>query len=136
MNVATLFEALENSPELNKKYETVQRAIAEVVSMECLNIADESLDAAKARNQINTRQWVATKFKPDKFGDRLDVNQNTNVNITLALGQAKERLLLPVHDISQDLIQQPIDNTKLIDTQHNDGTSVDPTKKASDDIYD
>lgn len=45
---------------------------AEAIADEAIDIADtcEPMDAQKARLQVDTRKWFASKMFPEKFADR------------------------------------------------------------------
>ena len=40
------------------------------------------LDASQARVLIDTYKWMAAKFYPKMFGDKIEVDQNTNMTIS------------------------------------------------------
>lgn len=42
-------------------------------------LADSEEDVARAKLKIDARKWIASKFKPKSFGDRLAVDQKTTI---------------------------------------------------------
>lgn len=89
---ADFFETIKQVPLLSVKYAHAQSARAELMVDEILDIADNETDSQKARNRIDVRKWAASKMKPEKFGDRIDVNINQTVDIRSALEEAKNRI--------------------------------------------
>lgn len=70
---------------------------ADVLADEALHIADNENDSSKARNQIQVRQWLASKLYAKRYGDRIDLNVTQTIDIGSTLAEARSRLL-PVHD--------------------------------------
>ena len=48
----------------------------------------------RSKQQIEARKWLAGKDDPDRYGDRLEINQTTNLTITVVdqLREARERI--------------------------------------------
>lgn len=57
--------------EFKAKYARAREDQADVYAEECVEIADEETDAAKARNRIAARQWYASKLRPKVYGDKM-----------------------------------------------------------------
>lgn len=49
---------------------------ADTYADEITYIADTAEDAQKARLQVDARKWVASKLKPKKYGDKIDMTTN------------------------------------------------------------
>lgn len=73
---------------------------ADILADEALEIADREDDAAKARNQIQVRQWLASKLYAKRYGDRIDLNVTQTLDIGSTLAEARARLL-PARDLAQ-----------------------------------
>lgn len=59
------------------KYEAARDLQADVYADEMDDIArDEKLDVQRARLIIDTRKWTASKLKPKKYGDKIDMTTN------------------------------------------------------------
>ena len=123
----------QENPSEDTAYMRAQAAKAEKYAEEILEISDEDDDPQRARNRIDARKWYASKIKPSKFGDKIDLNINQTVDIGLALKDAQTRVLRSV---------QPIDTTShLLDQQTGYEPVVlpkpavegDANKKTSDD---
>ena len=50
---------------------TLEEIRADILADEALHIADNENDASKARNQIQVRQWLASKLYAKRYGDRI-----------------------------------------------------------------
>lgn len=80
-------------------HDSFSRAMAahgEALASQTLDIADTELDAAKARNRIQVRQWLASKLKPERYGEKLDVNLKGQIDISAAITEAASRVALPM----------------------------------------
>lgn len=104
------FHTLHENPALENQYMRAQAATAELMAEEIIEIADTAHDAAKARNQIDTRKWYASKTKPQKFGERIDLNINQVVDIGSALAEAQKRAQLPISPLTQAIDVTPQNN--------------------------
>lgn len=87
------FSFLYESPDLMNSYDRAQQARTEMLVDEIVEIADTEPDPQKARVRTDCRKWVASKMKPNKYGERLDININQTVDISSALTDARKRAL-------------------------------------------
>lgn len=94
---------IHENPLLDDLYTGAQSANAEALVEEAIEIADNEENPQKARNQIDIRKWYASKVKPQKFGDRIDLNVNTTVDLKGALTDARSRVK-EVIDITPKLV--------------------------------
>ena len=99
------YQGVSQSPEIMASYAAAQDARAESLAEEIIEIADTETDQMRSRNRITARQWYASKLKPAKFGDRLDVNVTQIVDINAALTDARNRASLGRHLGDDDAIQ-------------------------------
>lgn len=60
--------------EFAAQYARAREEQAEAFAEEIVAIADTEPDAAKARNRIDARKWVAVKLLPKKYGDKVQVS--------------------------------------------------------------
>lgn len=98
---------------------------ADILADEALQIADTEDDAAKARNQIGVRQWLASKLYAKRYGDRIDLNVTQTIDIGNTLAEARARLL-PVRDQRQIIDVEPRAVTGLAGHGAADCESVPP----------
>lgn len=144
-------------------YDRAQQIKSEGYAEEINDIADNAQDPAKARLQIDSRRWYASKIKPEKFGERLDINVSKTIDIRAAMLEGRNRMIeaqavaeasdpteksieLPHRDLKNVVDVQSIDLTgikQMRDMGHKPLEQVKPNTivdKASqndgDDIYD
>lgn len=131
---STFSNYLNENPSAESEYIRAQAIISESLVEEIIEIADNDNDPQRARNRIDARKWYAGKTKPQKFGDRIDLNITQVVDIGSALAEARSRV---VGEIPQ--VKQVIDT---LSQSSNQATGYEPVdiehapKKSSDDIYD
>jgi hypothetical protein len=107
----TFYRMLDTSPELRKAYEKAVQDRADRMVDEILELADEEMPEGlegssasawvqRKRMQVDARKWVASKFKPKMYGDRLDVSvTDERISVLGALNAAKTRVLENSSDI-------------------------------------
>ncbi len=104
---------LDQSPIRSRAYGRAQAAKAEALADAIIPIADEDGDPQRARNRISARQWLASKYMPKKFGDKLDVSVE-HVDLGGTLIEARKRsVLLPASDQAQISPPQDVDYTDV-----------------------
>ena len=93
---------------------------SDLLADEALDIADTEPDAAKARNRIEVRKWLASKHNTKRYGDRIDLNVTQTLDVAGTLQEARARLLRPVSD------QLGVSDAQVIDMprQISDGAPV------------
>ncbi|HNA61474.1 MAG TPA: hypothetical protein PKW79_00150 [Rhabdochlamydiaceae bacterium] len=116
VKASAFFKALREYPDLQLQFDDVQSALSEQLVDEMLQIADSEPDPNRARNRIHVRQWYASKMKPRKFGEKLDINMNQTVDLKGALAEARSRVVVAV--------TQPVINTARVLTQNTGIESV------------
>jgi hypothetical protein len=84
----TIYKWLREHPEFANNYARARDNQADYYADEILEIADNAEDPQKARLQVDTRKWVASKLKPKKFGDKIDMTTNGKDLPTPILGGA------------------------------------------------
>jgi len=67
--IETIRRWLRDKPEFCAQYARARDEQADFYADEMREIADNTNDPAKARLQIDTRKWIASKLKPKKYGD-------------------------------------------------------------------
>jgi hypothetical protein len=123
---------LQGARDLAQAYARAQEIRSDLLADEVITIADcEITDPQRARNQIQARQWLASKHHSKRYGDRIDLNVSQSLDVSLTLAEARNRL--KVIDVSQDDVQSigasalPVPSlpASLIDTSPNQGTISD-----------
>jgi hemoglobin-like flavoprotein len=126
------YELVNSVPQLSQLYAHAQQTKAELYADEIIEIADTILDPNKARVMVDARKWVASKIKPDKYGDRIDLNITQSVDITKALSDAKQRVVLstcyPIDTASTQRVE-------MIEEKPPVNTGSKPVHSDPDDIF-
>lgn len=108
---------------------------ADLLADEALQIADTENDAAKARNQIQVRQWLASKLYAKRYGDRIDLNVTQTLDVGATLAEARARLLRPGRDLGDVIDAQVVDSQARIKAQPSDHQSLGPSPDDEPDIF-
>ena len=107
---------------------------ADILADEALHIADNENDAAKARNQIGVRQWLASKLHAKRYGDRIDLNVTQTIDIGSTLAEARARLL-PGRYLGEVVDSQVVDEQGGNAQRLSDNQSLNPPGNAEPDIF-
>ena len=116
---------LQQDREAAQAYARAVEIRADILADEALHIADNENDAAKARNQIGVRQWLASKLYAKRYGDRIDLNVTQTIDVGATLAEARARLL-PRRDLATVEEVQTIDLPREIEARATDKQSVAP----------
>lgn len=131
----TFHAALSRDRELSRRYSLAQEFRGDVLADEIISIADTDEDAARARNRIEARKWLASKFNK-RYGDRLELNVSQSLDISATLLEAKARSALPVRDQLQVIDAQVVDLPSVSLPGAHDKQSLDvPAPGAEPDIF-
>lgn len=88
----TVFGWLADHPEFSHQYARAREAQADSLADEMLDIADDkSLDPNDRRVRLDTRKWLASKLRPKKYGEKLELSGD------------KENPLAVVHEAGKTL---------------------------------
>ncbi len=75
-SVKTIFNWIRDYPEFLQQYEKAKEESSDFLVEEMLDIADQSdkkESPQRSRLRVDTRKWAASKLKPKKYGERLDL---------------------------------------------------------------
>ena len=75
----TTLRWLNEEPVFASNYARAREDQADHYAEEIIAIADTEEDAAKARVRVDARKWVASKLKPKKYGEKLDLNHSGSI---------------------------------------------------------
>ena len=110
-------------------YAHAQQLRADFLADELLEIADGEDDAAKARNRIDVRKWLASKLHTQKYGDRVELNVSQTIDIGATLAEARSRLL-PMRYQSETIDGQVIDLQGINEAKPSDNESLTASNQA------
>lgn len=85
-NRSTVHEWLANNHDFADQYVRARELQGDTYADEIVEIADTATDkdsAAAAKVRTDARKWVASKLKPKKYGDKLDLDANISGNLTI-----------------------------------------------------
>lgn len=91
------FNYLARNADAKALFDAQTHCIARKLALETVDISDNEPDPARANVRIKARQWLASKYLPKEYGERIDVSVQT-VDLTDALREARarrERVLHP-----------------------------------------
>ncbi len=88
----TIIKWRKQYPEFGRLYDIALLSYSEAIIEEALQIADTEDDAKKAKNRIDIRTWIASKYNRARFGDKIDIDIKATVDISPALALAVERM--------------------------------------------
>lgn len=86
---------IHQDPERKERYYEAQAIGAEVIASQMIDIADakDSMeDVARSTLRVGTRKWLMGVFNRKRFGDVKQIEQNVNVSLVDAMGDAKQRI--------------------------------------------
>ena len=75
-NRSSVHKWLAENKEFSDQYARAKDNQADTLADEIMFIADTAEDVQKARLQVDTRKWIASKLKPKKYGDKMDVTSD------------------------------------------------------------
>ena len=67
----TVFKWLQDIPSFADQYARARQDQADTYADDIVRIADQELDANRARVRIDARKWVAGKLRPKVYGDKV-----------------------------------------------------------------
>lgn len=70
---ATVYRWLAANESFRDQYARAREDQADTLADEIVAIADEEQDPARARVRVDARKWVASKLKPKKYSERVDL---------------------------------------------------------------
>lgn len=115
----TIFAWMRKHPDFLKQYGMAKAEAADAMVEEMLDIADDGTNdwmeihdkegecvgykvngehVQRSRLRVDTRKWIASKLKPKKYGEKVDVNHGIEADNPLAalMAQLAGRTLRPV----------------------------------------
>jgi hypothetical protein len=90
---STVYAWLRQYPEFSDTYAHAREIQADMLAEEILEIADSDLDPNRARVMIDARKWLASKLRPKKYGDRVEldhkVEDGRGMTVELVINQTR-----------------------------------------------
>lgn len=87
------YRLVQSSPEMVAAFNRAREISVHQMAAQVIDIADDSDDPIKARNRIDARKWLASKLRPQEYGDKIEINANVNNRLDTAaiLAEARRR---------------------------------------------
>lgn len=79
-------------PDFGALYDIALLSYSEALIEQALDIADTETDAKKAKNRIDIRTWIASKYNRARFGDKIEIEQTIKLDISKPLELAMARM--------------------------------------------
>jgi len=89
----TFCRIISQDPSLNVQYLNALGIRADILADECIEIADKELDPNRAKVRVTARQWLAAKYKPKTYSERLEMALEPSISILGVLGEAQGRVV-------------------------------------------
>jgi hypothetical protein len=77
---ATVYKWLGQYDEFRDSYAHAREIQADVLADEIIEIADSETDPNRARVMIDARKWLASKLRPKRYGDRVELDHSVQGN--------------------------------------------------------
>lgn len=108
VNRSTLYDALRRLPE---RYQAARHAGADALAEEIVDIADTEPDPQRAKVRTDVRRWLASKFLPALYGDKLDLSITRTVDIRDVMAEARNRagLVRAVEVVDAEVVERKHD---------------------------
>lgn len=95
-SVRTVLRWADENEEFGAEYRRAQAAQAEWLDAEVQRISETAKDrdsAAAARVKITALTWRASKQAPKRFGDRVDLTVDANIDLASLIDRGRQRVL-------------------------------------------
>ena len=83
--MATVFMWLRTQEAFTEQYTRAKLEAADAMAEDMHAISDDpAIDHNHKRIMVDTRKWIASKLKPKKYGDRIDLGTDNNAPIVVS----------------------------------------------------
>lgn len=108
----------------NQEFDLARQEGLEGLADGLLTIADDlSIDVYRAKLKSDNTKWILSKRKPQIYGDKIDLNVNTNIDISSALNAAKQRVVIEASKLSLSSLDSDAHDVIEVSEKH------EPNKK-------
>jgi hypothetical protein len=106
---------------------------ADLLVDSAIELSDNQPDVNRARIQVDIRKWAASKYKPHRYGDRIDMNVNGTLDFKAALEQREQALLLRRYPENVEDAQL-VEPKQLTEQKPTDTESVAPETRDAEEM--
>ena len=89
--IATVYNWINSDPDFLAQYERAKEDSSDAMADDIMHIADTEPDPHRAKVRIDARKWIASKLKPKKYGERLDVKHSGGLTLEGKLRAIRDR---------------------------------------------
>lgn len=128
--VSTVLGWLDTDPAFAKMYARAMQHRADALADEIVDIADDqTLDPNARRVMFDARKWTASKLRPMKYADHLDISSEhtEHINIVVTAGASLDARLQRL--AQRTTAQDNLDAQKLIDVTPKSSKQSQPEKQ-------
>ena len=94
----------------SERFLQARLSCAVAAANQSIDIADTELDPSRANVRMRARQWLASRYNRDMFGDNVQVNHTVSIDLKGAMEAARKRIeqahLIEIEQIDIELIDQ------------------------------
>jgi hypothetical protein len=80
--IDTVYKWIGENPIFAEHYTRARADQADTIADEIMLIADTEPDPNRAKVRIDARKWIASKLKPQRYGEKLDISGEISNKIT------------------------------------------------------
>lgn len=85
---------LRDNETFSAQYARARDEQADFYADEIIEIADNETDPQKARVRVDSRKWIASKLKPKRYGDKLEVDNKHSGEVSFINDVPRPRVWL------------------------------------------
>ena len=112
-SIPTVYKWLDNNPDFFQDYARARSKQADTFADMVMTEAFNSHDAQIGRLRIDALKWTASKLAPKKYGDKIEVESNSQQNFKISFSVPDRN----TQDSLQDLQALPDAIPQIIDIQ-------------------
>jgi hypothetical protein len=113
------YKRLREDKSFADRYARAKDDCADVYAEDIVDIADEpaeytehGVDSAwvqRQRMRIDARKWVASKLKPKKYGDKIEIDQKTDLNVNDKRESLRDKVVAAAIDAAKTVADKHAD---------------------------
>jgi transposase len=112
-SVSTVYRWMRENAQFQSLYAQAHEDRADTLTDEMIEIADDAAvaatieDVAAAKLRVDTRKWIASKLRPQKWGEKAVVEHKGAVSIRIGITPKTGATALPMADVVDVIATQP-----------------------------
>jgi hypothetical protein len=106
-HISTIYDWQDSNPEFAERYSRARTRQADTLASRVIDEAMTSSDAPIGRLRMDALKWFASKMSPKKYGDKVELETNTNQNFKISFS-------VPDRDTQDSLKELSAPNTPAV----------------------